>query len=56
MGDCAKLGKGLHQEIGVAISLLYVPLLDGVSPNRFKIVLGSRGKAIFSHEWPAFSA
>ena len=56
LGRLRQFGKGGRQDVNVTIGLLHAPLLPGMRPDRFKVALGSGGKAIFSHAGPAFVA
>ena len=49
MGERANSAKTPVMMSGVAIGLLSAPLLNGISPDRFKVALGGGSKAIFSH-------
>ncbi len=56
LGRMRQFGKGRRQHVGVAISLPCAPLLEGMSPDRFQVMLGGGSEAIFSHAQSAFSA
>ncbi len=53
-GRMRQSSKHCRQGIDILVGLFHTPLLVGISPNRFKILLGGWGKPIFSHVWPTF--